>query len=130
MIGSHASSDTDTQIEIIIGLLLRVGVLIAGAVVLIGGIVFLWSHWHATVNYRTFIGAPADLRSSTLIVEGAFHLRGESIIQLGLLCLIATPVARVIFAAAAFFYERDYLYVVITLIVLATLLYSLIGHAG
>jgi uncharacterized membrane protein len=130
MTHTHATPETDTQIEIIIGLLLRSGVLIAGAVVLVGAIVFLHSHWRAHVDYRTFIGAPADLRSPRTIVEGALHLRGQSIIQLGLLCLIATPVARVIFAAFAFLYERDYLYVVITLIVLATLLYSLIGQVG
>ena len=57
-----------------------------------------------------------------------FH--GQAIIQFGLLLLIATPVARVAFAAIGFAMERDYLYVVITLIVLVVLLYSLFGSAG
>ena len=48
-------------------------------------------------------------------------------IQLGLLILIATPVARVAFSAFGFAVERDYLYVGITLFVLAVLLYSLFG---
>ena len=58
---------------------------------------------------------------------GALHLSGGAIIQLGLLILIATPVARVAFSAVAFAIERDYLYVWITLFVLAVLLYSLLG---
>jgi uncharacterized membrane protein len=47
-----------------------------------------------------------------------------------LLLLIATPIARVAFAAFAFALEKDYMYVIITLIVLAVLLYSLLGSAG
>jgi uncharacterized membrane protein len=45
--------------------------------------------------------------------------------SLGILLLIATPVARVIFTVFAFAHERDWTYVVVTLIVLALLLYSL-----
>jgi uncharacterized membrane protein len=44
-----------------------------------------------------------------------------------LLLLIATPVARVMFAVVGFAMERDPLYVLLTLIVLAVLLYSLLG---
>jgi uncharacterized membrane protein len=53
--------------------------------------------------------------------------RGRGIIQLGLLLLIATPVARVAFSVVAFALERDRLYVGITLIVLAVLAFSLAG---
>ncbi len=48
-------------------------------------------------------------------------------IQLGLLLLIATPIARVAFSVVGFAIERDRMYVVFTLIVLAILLYSLLG---
>jgi uncharacterized membrane protein len=45
------------------------------------------------------------------------------------LLLIATPIARVIFAAFGFSAEKDWLYLVISLIVLAVLTYSLLdGH--
>ena len=53
--------------------------------------------------------------------------RGRGLIQFGLLLLIATPVARVAFSVAAFAIQRDRLYVVVTLIVLAILTYSLAG---
>jgi uncharacterized membrane protein len=52
----------------------------------------------------------------------------EAVIQLGLLILIATPVARVIFSLVGFVLERDRVYVAITLAVLAILAYS-IGSA-
>ena len=58
------------------------------------------------------------------------HFHGQAIIQFGLLLLIATPVARVAFSAVGFAIERDSMYVVITLIVLAILLYSLFGSSG
>lgn len=120
----------DQQIETIIGLLLRVGVLIAAAVVAIGAIIFLARHGGAPAGYHTFAGEPESLRSPAHIVDGALHLGGRAVIQLGLLLLIATPVARVAFSAFAFLAERDYLYVVITLIVLGTLLFSLVGAAA
>jgi uncharacterized membrane protein len=47
-----------------------------------------------------------------------------TIIQLGVLLLIATPVARVAFALVAFAIERDRLYVAVSATVLAVLLFS------
>jgi uncharacterized membrane protein len=44
-----------------------------------------------------------------------------------LLFLIATPIVRVAFSIVGFAMERDRMYVVFTLIVLAILLYSLLG---
>lgn len=117
----------DLEIEIVIGTLLRTGVILAAAVVLLGAVFYLAHHGLDAMDYGKFHGDPAFLRSLTGIVRGAFHLDGRAIIQLGLLILIATPVARVAFSAVAFAIERDYLYVWITLFVLAILLYSLLG---
>jgi len=56
--------------------------------------------------------------------------RSEAIVQLGLLLLIATPVARVALTLAAFVLQRDRTYVVVTTLVLALLLYGLVfGNA-
>ena len=117
----------DQRIELMIGNLLRAGVLLSAAVVILGGIIYLARHGHATADYRTFQGELSPLRSLTGIFHGALHLGARAIIQLGLLLLIATPIARVIFSAIAFARERDYLYVVFTLAVLAILTYSLLG---
>jgi uncharacterized membrane protein len=115
----------DQRIEVIIGNLLRAGVMLSAAVVLFGGVIYLKAHGHEIVNLRTFHGEPESLKSPIDIVHGAIQLSGSAIIQLGLLMLIATPVARVAFSAVAFAIEGDYLYVGITLAVLAVLLYSL-----
>ncbi len=121
---------TDQRIEIIIGSLLRTGVLLAGAVVLIGAVVYLAHHGHDVTHYTTFQSEPEALKGVGSVIEGIATLHARSIIQFGLLLLIATPIARVAFAAVAFALEKDYMYVVITLIVLGILLYSLFGSAG
>jgi uncharacterized membrane protein len=118
---------TDKRMDVVIGNLLRAGVLLSALVVLCGGVVNLVRHAHSPTDYRTFRGEPSDLRSVGKIVYGAFALRGTAIIQLGLLLLIATPVARVAFSIFAFAEEPDRLYVVVTSIVLLVLAYSLIG---
>jgi uncharacterized membrane protein len=117
----------DQRIEIIIGNLLRGGVLLSASVVALGGVIYLVRHGHAIASYRAFHGDASPLRSVGGIVHGLMHGSAGAIIQLGLLLLIGTPIARVVFSALAFARERDYLYVAFTLTVLAVLLYSLLG---
>ncbi len=119
----------DQRIEIIIGMLLRTGVLLAAAVVLLGAVLYLSRHGRDIAQYTTFHGEPENLKTVPSVLHGAMGMSARSIIQLGLLLLIATPVARVLFSAAAFALERDYMYVVITLIVFAILMYSLFGSS-
>lgn len=117
---------TDEQVEQILGNLLRAGVLLSALVVLVGGIIFLHHHGGDVPNWGTFqLEKTEGLRSPTEICRSAGHFGGRGLIQLGLLLLIGTPVARVLFSVFAFFRERDYVYVVLTLIVLGVLLYSL-----
>ena len=120
---------TDQKVEVIISNLLRAGVTLAASVVLVGGLVFLARNGMAPASYHVFFGEPSDLRTWKGLVHTAFAFRGRGIIQLGLVLLIATPVARVAFGAFAFAIERDWLYVGVTLFVLAVLLYSLLGSA-
>ncbi len=117
----------DFRIEIIVGHLLRTGVILAASVVLIGGVLYLSRHGHEVPDYATFHGESENLKRPLDIIQGVMQLNARAIIQLGLLLLIATPVARVLFSAIAFAIERDGMYVVITLIVLAVLLFSLFG---
>jgi len=118
---------TDQQIEQIVGNLLRVGLLISTTVVIFGGLVYLGRHAHEQPAYRIFHGEPPDLRGITGIIEVTRDWRGRGFIQLGLLLLLATPVARVAFSIVAFAMQRDWLYVGITAIVLGVLLYSIVG---
>ncbi|HEV3117411.1 MAG TPA: DUF1634 domain-containing protein [Gemmataceae bacterium] len=119
---------TDRRVEVIVGNLLRFGVLLAAVVVLIGGILYLVQHGSEAPDYRTFDeNRNKELRTLSGTLKAAWHLESRGLIQLGLFILIATPVARVAFTIYAFLRERDYTYVAITLIVLAVLLYSLFG---
>jgi len=119
----------DRRIEVILGNLLRSGVLISAAVVLVGACIYLSRHAHEPADYRVFRGEPSEYRTIRGVIQSAIvgRGRGQGLIQLGLLLLIATPIARVAFSVAGFAIERDRLYVAFTLIVLAILLYSLLG---
>ncbi len=117
---------TDARLENLLGNLLRLGVLVAAAVVLAGGAVFVARHGSEMPPYHVFRGEPTDLRSVGGIVQDVFDVRGRGLIQFGLLLLIATPIARVALSAVIFAAERDRRYVLFTLIVLAVLIYSLL----
>jgi uncharacterized membrane protein len=118
---------SDERMDVIIGNLLRVAVIISAAFVLTGAIIYLVRHGMEMPDFGVFTGVPKNLRGLREIVETAWQIRSVGIIQLGLLILIATPVARVMFSVFAFLVERDYLYVVFTLIVLTVLLLSITG---
>jgi len=118
---------TDQRVEEWIGDLLRAGVTLAAAVVLFGLCVHLARHGQVAPEYHVFRGEPLDLRTLSGIMREVLAFRGRGLIQLGLILLIATPVARVAFSVVAFAMQRDRLYVVVTLLVLAVLSYSLAG---
>src|SRR2546421_12488415 len=115
----------DYKLEQLIGNLLRAGVFIAAAVVLLGGILYLAQHGAGHPDYHSFHGQSSELKSVAAVIKGAASLDSRSIIQLGLFLLVLTPIARVVFSAVGFALGRDYVYVVITVFVLAVLLVSL-----
>lgn len=120
---------TDAGIERMISILLRTGVLLAALVVVTGGVYYMARHGSEPADYRHFAGQPAADRIVSEILAGVVALRARSIIQLGILLLIATPIVRVAFSLVAFAMERDRMYVVITALVLTVLLFSLIAGA-
>jgi len=113
--------------EVLLGHVLRAGVVLAAIVVSAGGVIFLMKHGGELPAYGTFRGEPGNLRSIAAILSEARTLSGRGVIQLGLLLLIATPVARVFFALVGFGREKNWMYVGISAIVLALLAYSLAG---
>lgn len=121
--------------EIAMAMLLRAGVIAAAVLVAIGGALVLRHASSPVPNYTVFHasggpvnGTPADVPFHSISgVFSALHTgSGGSIIALGLLVLVATPIARVIFAIIGFSRERDWLYTVVSLIVLAILAFSLV----
>lgn len=115
----------DKDIEIIIGNLLRAGVIISSIIIMIGAIIYLLQSGHEHPDYRKFEGMNNTFYSLSYVFNGVAHFSGEHIIQLGVLILIATPVARIVFSIIGFIRENDSLYIVITCLVLFIILGSI-----
>jgi len=94
----------------------------------LGGGIYLLRHGQAQMDYSVFHRQPEDRCDVNGIIKQTFAGRGSGLIQLGLLILIATPVARVVFSVFAFARQKDRLYVAVTLVVLAIPVYSLMGR--
>jgi uncharacterized membrane protein len=128
MAADPKGAQDDSALDAKIGILLQIGVFSSATVILLGGVLALARHGREMPNYAAFHGVPDGLNSLSGIAAGAMHGHSLAIIQFGILMLIATPVARVIFSVFAFLAERDFLYVAISALVLAVLCYSLIAH--
>lgn len=117
---------TDQKLEILVGELLRAGVTLSAVVVSIGAVIYLFRHGSEPVSLRAFSGEPVDFRTIRGILGSVRTGHGRGIIQLGLLLLIATPIARVVLSVFGFAKERDHLYVALTSVVFVILMYSLL----
>lgn len=117
------------NIELFIGNLLRACVISVVAVVLGGAIIYLPSAYSSHPSYHKFVSEPAVFRSVWGVLALAFTGDGKAIIEAGMLLLILTPILRVAVSVFAFLFEKDYLYVALTLIVLGILIFSLAGGA-
>ncbi|HEU4569577.1 MAG TPA: DUF1634 domain-containing protein [Gemmatimonadales bacterium] len=115
------------RVELMVGTLLRWGVLLAAAVTALGGALLLLKQGSVRMDFHRFAGEPGALASLTGIARGALALDPAAVVQLGVVLLIATPIARVMLTLGAFLHERDRLYTVITALVLGILLYGLLG---
>lgn len=129
-----ANIDKVRQVEILISTLLRVGVIVSLAVVVCGTILsfthhhdYAWSPDELTKLTRIGTSFPHDIQA---IIRGTMELRGSAIVMVGLLLLIATPVARVAVSIFAFVYEGDRIFVLITSLVLALLILSFVLGAA
>ncbi|WP_183575141.1 DUF1634 domain-containing protein [Mucilaginibacter sp. X5P1] len=121
----------DTDMQVVIGWVLRIGVIVSISIVFFGGIIFLYRHGQEVVDHRKFVGIPDFIQSFKGIMYGIITFRGQAIIQFGIILLIATPILRVIFSTIGFVLEKDKLYIFISLLVLLIIFASMLsGHAG
>ena len=121
----------DTDMQVVIGWVLRIGVIVSISIVFFGGIIFLYRHGHEVANHHKFVGIPDFIQTFGGIIHGIFTFRGQAIIQFGIILLIATPILRVIFSTIGFVLEKDKLYIFISLLVLLIIFASMLsGHAG
>lgn len=110
----------------IIGNLLRYGVWISLAVAFIGGIVYLMHHGNEIEDYSVFKENDKNIfEVITSVYNGLIQRKGDSIIFSGIILLFLTPVFRVILSLFSFLLEKDYLYVVITTIVIGIIILSI-----
>ncbi|MBD2168943.1 DUF1634 domain-containing protein [Calothrix membranacea FACHB-236] len=124
---TFTKNQSEQKFENLLSNLLKFGVLIASAVVLFGGIVYLVHHGTEPARYHFFRGEPSEFRSPEGVVTALLSGSDRAIIQLGILLMIATPILRVIISLFAFLTRRIWSFVIITLLVLTSLIYSLVG---
>jgi len=117
----------ERRMDRFIGVLLRAGVLASAALVAVGTLLSVAQGGGSIPAYRAFSSGAADLRTVAGVFHAALHGSGRGIVQLGVLLLVATPIARVLFSVVAFAAQRDATYVCMTLVVLAVLGFSLWG---
>jgi uncharacterized membrane protein len=115
---------TDQRLEVAMGQMLRIGVTTAALVVLAEGILYICHASGPIPDYRHFHGAFGADKHIGSIVAGAFRFDSKSLIEFGILLLIATPICRVLFGVVGFSLLKDRLYTVVSALVLIVLLVS------
>jgi uncharacterized membrane protein len=125
--GNLEKTASEQHLELLLSNLLKYGVLIASAIVLLGGILYLISQGFEPADYHVFHGVTSEFRSPEGVINAILAGSRQGIIQLGLLVLIATPILRVVISLLTFVWRRDFVYIIVTSLVLAGLIYSLAG---
>jgi uncharacterized membrane protein len=135
MTSTRPNPERVRRVEILISTLLRVGVVTSLTVVVLGTLL-------SFVHHPDYVSSKAELSRLTKpgaafphtiseVIEGVRRLQGRAVVMAGLMLLIGTPVLRVAVSIIAFVYEGDWIFMVITSIVLALLLLSFVlGRAG
>ncbi len=126
---NEGGEDRARATELMVSLVLRSGVLKSAGVILLGLVL---------LAYHGFKGLGGNIDSALSfphtfgrVFAGLAGLDPISVISLGLLLVIITPVTRVAVSIIAFVMERDWHYVAITAVVLAVLLVSFaLGKGG
>lgn len=121
---------TDLDLNRSVGNLLRLGVILAVITSLVGFVKLFLEGFKMPNKYSMLDLGNTSEQVWTLFWESLVQGKGMAIIQLGILMLIFTPLMRIIFALIGYLKEKDYVYVIISSIVLAIMIISfLAGYA-
>ncbi|RYE04532.1 MAG: DUF1634 domain-containing protein [Sphingobacteriaceae bacterium] len=120
----------DADVQLLIGNVLRWGVIVSMLIVFCGGLIYVYRHGHETASYQIFKNEPDFLKNINGIFNGVLAVKGRAIIQTGIIVLIATPIIRILLSVVSFLLEKDYLYVGITLAVLCIIITSMLSGIG
>ncbi len=116
---------TDSQMDSAIANMLRFGIALAATLMILGGWFYLQHPTMQPADYAHFHGTSMDLHNLGKVLTGKRLADSTSVLELGIVLLIATPVARVALCVVDFARQRDKLYVAVSFTVLLVLLYSL-----
>jgi uncharacterized membrane protein len=116
---------SDMQMDAAIANMLRFGISLAATLMILGGWFYLQHPTMQPSDYSHFHGTATDLHNLGKVLTGARLADSTSVLELGIVLLIATPVARVALCVVDFARQRDKLYVAVSFFVLLVLLYSL-----
>jgi len=115
-------------VELLISNLLRIGVVLSISIIILGSIVGYAHHpeFGSSKDVLPHLISTSAQFPHTLpsVLHGLRYFQGQSIILLGLVLLIATPIMRVAISILAFVYQRDRVFVMITTTVLILLILS------
>lgn len=123
-------SSREKKLNVLIADLLAVYTGISLCIIIIGATIFISQNGNLHPHFNTFRGEPADLRSCSAIIRDFNWNNSKEIMQFGLFVLIGAPIFRIALTAPVFAAEKDWKYVIISSILLAILLYSLLSSAG
>ena len=126
------------EMDDVIAYVLRIGVIISVILILIGSVLLFVQGSSNGFSIGELASTSSKINTSLFsisgIMNGLLSYQGLDFILLGLIVLIITPIARVIASVLSFMYERNWLYVVITLIVFIDIMVAifvvpgLLGH--
>lgn len=114
----------DKDLQSFVGNLLRWGVIVAMVIVIAGLVLYLFQYGRTTADYSVF-----DPNATFRLHDFYNTLKtgdSKAIMQLGVIALIGTPIARVLFTMVGFWLEKDRLYTFIAFLVLCIIAYSLL----
>ena len=118
----------DEQIQNALARVMLSGVLIAAAIMGAGLVWFLATHDGLPPGDHIFSGEPKYLENPVSMIQPRIRIKDvghrRSVIMIGVVLLLINPVVRVAFAAFGFAAQRDRIYTIISLLVLAVLLFS------
>ncbi|WP_407402081.1 DUF1634 domain-containing protein [Chryseobacterium sp.] len=115
---------TDVDLNRSVGNLLRLGVVLAVIISIIGFVKLFLEGFKMPKKYSMLDLGETSEQVWTKFWESLMKGEGMAIIQLGILILIFTPLMRIIFALIGYLKEKDYIYVIISSIVLAIMTIS------
>ena len=116
------------DIQQLIGNTLRIGVTLACAIALVGGLLYLLQHGgEPAKDYSHFPCTASDAeRTAYTTLGGIWHslcaMTAVGWIQTGVIVLLLTPIMRVALSLVDFVRERDWLYAAISAVVLTVII--------